>query len=257
MLTLQLYSGFTNPGDFTGIGINPQLLAYGARFESNYQNANQAFDAAQAGFTFEGQHYVYNNITQWRINSNNYAFEQGQQILLYQLAFGKTNGIFNDGVVTARAGDTVIESLLIRSGKILDAVQATSSGIFNDQPGLLALLQHGGNGGNSNVINLGAGDHITELSGYTGFWFGRQVVAELTIKTHHGVSYGPFGNVHHVTNSKPFTYTAPAGESIAALNGATTRVPAQGDTTVVIAELSVSFEPIPAAALATVYGMRQ
>jgi Glycosyl hydrolases family 18 len=77
-LNLQLYSGFTEPGDFTGIGIRQDLLAYGAKFESGYQTAAEAHQAATAG--------GYSVITQWRLNSDNFVFEQDQQVTLHRLA---------------------------------------------------------------------------------------------------------------------------------------------------------------------------
>jgi hypothetical protein len=250
LVTLQLYSGFTAPTEFTGIGITPTLLAYGAKFESNYQNANQANSGALAGFPFSGQQYVYNNITQWRLNSGNYIFEQGQQMLLYQLAYNKPGGIFNDGAIVARAGNPQLSNLVIRSGDVVDAIQATCTGVFNGKPGTLGLLQHGGNGGNSNSINLKAGDLITEVSGYTGSWYGWNVVAQLKIKTKAGVVYGPFGTMNNVTGKNAFTYTAPQNQCIIALNGSTIQVPtAQGSTTLVINELSVSYAQVQVAEL--------
>jgi hypothetical protein len=250
LVTLQLYSGFTSPSDYTSIGILPQLLAYGAKFESNFQNADQANNAAKAGFNYNGKQYTYNNITQWRLNSNNYIFEQGQQILLYQLAYNKPGGIFNDAGIVAQAGNPKPSSFNIRSGDVIDAVQATCSGSFNGKPGTLGLLQHGGNGGNNNIINLNAGDIITEVSGYTGTWYGWNVVAQLKITTKAGIVYGPFGTMNNVTNKNAFTYSAPQNQYIAALNGSTIQVPtAQGSTTLVITELSVSFALVQVAEL--------
>lgn len=87
-VTLQLYSGFTTPSEFTEAGIQKSLLAYGAKFEANgpsgpdgqgYQTAQNAYD----GYVKGG----YNVITNWRLNSENYEFEQEQQKELYQLVF--------------------------------------------------------------------------------------------------------------------------------------------------------------------------
>jgi hypothetical protein len=77
-LNLQLYSGFTSPGDFTGIGIDQDLLAYGAKFESEFQTAQDAYQGATAG--------NYPIITQWRLNSSDFVYEQDQQVALHQLA---------------------------------------------------------------------------------------------------------------------------------------------------------------------------
>ncbi len=78
-LSLQLYGG-TYKGAYTDIGINEDLLAYGAKFESNYQTAQQAYDGYQTG--------GYTVATQWRLNSGNYEYEQDQQVELYKLIHG-------------------------------------------------------------------------------------------------------------------------------------------------------------------------
>lgn len=242
IVNLQLYSGFTSVGEFVNIGINPELMAYGAKFESNFQNANEAYDGAQKGFKYKEQQYTYNNITQWRLNSNNYEFEQGQQVLLYEFAYGLTDTAFNDGAIVSNAGNPVITSLNINSGDVLDAIQATNTGTFNGTQGVLGLLQHGGNGGNSHTVNIDAGDLITEVSGYTGVWFGWNVVAQLTVKTQNGKVYGPFGTMNHVSSTTPFSYAASTGESIVAFNGVTMQVPVSGGgTTMVVTSLNVTF----------------
>jgi len=77
-INLQLYSGFTNPQEFVQAGVTSDLFAYGAKFESNYQTAQQAFDD-------NSKNYNYGNFTNWRLNSENFEFEQQQQKDLYQL----------------------------------------------------------------------------------------------------------------------------------------------------------------------------
>src|SRR5580704_11504427 len=77
-VNLQLYSGFTSPGNYSGV--NPGLFAYGAKFESGYQTAQQAYDDNKAN-------YHYSVFTQWRLNSGNYQFEQTQQQELHSLVF--------------------------------------------------------------------------------------------------------------------------------------------------------------------------
>lgn len=243
IVNLQLYSGFTFVSDFVDIGINPLLMAYGAKFESNYQTANNAWEQAQAGFKFKGNQYVYNNITQWRLNSNNYEYEQSQQILLYQFAYGVFSSSFNDGTIVSNAGNPPITTLAINSGEVLDALQATNTWITNGNANVLGLLQHGGNGGHSQTINLASGELITEISGYSGVWFGWQVTAQVTVKTSLGKVYGPFGTMNNVSSSTPFNYTAPNGQSIVAFIGQTIQVPVAGGgtTMVVAAPLTVSF----------------
>ncbi|MBB4265603.1 glycoside hydrolase family 18 protein [Roseospira visakhapatnamensis] len=79
-INLQLYSGFTDPAAFTAAGVDPGLFAYGAKFESSYQTAKGAYDDNTA-------HYGYSIFTCWRLNSDNYAFEQTQQKALHALVF--------------------------------------------------------------------------------------------------------------------------------------------------------------------------
>ena len=78
VVNLQLYSGFTFKEQFTRIGIDEKLLAYGAKFESDYQSADDAYHDAVAG--------QYDVITQWRLNSGNFIYEQDQQKELHALA---------------------------------------------------------------------------------------------------------------------------------------------------------------------------
>ncbi len=85
-LNLQLYSGFTNPSDFENAGVNADKFAYGAKFESGFQTAQQAFDDNQTNF----QYPIFTN---WRLNSNNFEFEQTQQQLLYKLVFPNKIGV--------------------------------------------------------------------------------------------------------------------------------------------------------------------
>lgn len=87
-VTLQLYSGFTTPSEFTQAGIQKSLLAYGAKFEADGPSGptgqgHQTAKNAYAEYTKGG----YSVITNWRLNSENYEFEQAQQKELYQLVF--------------------------------------------------------------------------------------------------------------------------------------------------------------------------
>jgi len=80
-VALQLYSGFTFPIEFIQAGVNKNLLAYGAKFESNYQTAENAYN--------EAQKLGYTTYTQWRLNSDNFIYEQDQQVDLYERVFPK------------------------------------------------------------------------------------------------------------------------------------------------------------------------
>ena len=79
-VNLQLYSGFTSPEEFKNAGVNPDLFAYGAKFESNFQTAEQAYQD-------NNNNYHYGIFTVWRLNSDNFVFEQAQQLQLYSLVF--------------------------------------------------------------------------------------------------------------------------------------------------------------------------
>jgi hypothetical protein len=88
-LNLQLYSGFTSPDDYSGVTAG--LFAYGAKFEADqpstewgegHQTAQQAYDDNQAN-------YKYSIFTQYRLNSQNFGFEQVNQQKLYALVFPK------------------------------------------------------------------------------------------------------------------------------------------------------------------------
>ena len=85
-LNLQLYGG-ARPDDFKNAGVNQSLFAYGAKFESDRQTAEQAYED-------NAEHYHYGIFTVWRLNSGNYEFEQTQQQKLYQLVFPKGDTMY-------------------------------------------------------------------------------------------------------------------------------------------------------------------
>ncbi|MCW3849027.1 glycosyl hydrolase family 18 protein [Sphingomonas sp. LB-2] len=239
IVTLQLY-GAADRGQFIRYGINANLLGYGAKFESvnsddlaPYQDAQQAYAGYQAG--------PYDKLTQWRLNSGDFQFEQAQQMILYQLIKGSPTGPFDDTHIAAAAGNPPITSLAIRSGNVLDAIQATSSSSFEGNPVTYTTVQHGGNGGNPTPVTLATGDTITSISGYTGTWYGWQVVLQITVHTAKGASYGPFGSMAGSTSQTPFTLSAPAGQSIVAFSGSVETVPmAGGGEGNVVASLGVT-----------------
>lgn len=78
-LNLQLY-GAAWPAAFTAIGIDASKLAYGAKFESEYEDAATAHANMVAG--------GYSVATQWRLNSGNFVYEQDQQVALWKLIHG-------------------------------------------------------------------------------------------------------------------------------------------------------------------------
>jgi hypothetical protein len=241
VVNLQLYSGFTYPGDFTAAGVDASLLAYGAKFESTgngditpYQNAQGAFAGYQSG--------GYGVAMNWRVNSGNFQFEQAQQMLLSELIWPSSSPSFNDTDIVGAAGNPPITQMVVRSGNVLDAIQATNTGSFTDNgttvPLTYTLLQHGGNGGNAANVAVASGDTITQISGYTGTWYGWQVVLQITLTTAKGQSFGPFGSMAGATTTTPFSFIAPAGQSIVAFKGTTVEVPRAGQPpTYVVASL--------------------
>jgi GH18 family chitinase len=88
-LNLQLYSGFTFPSDFKGV--KPGLFAYGAKFEANQQSTEwgEGHQTAQQAYDENEAKYKYSIFTQYRLNSQNFGFEQVNQQKLYALVFPK------------------------------------------------------------------------------------------------------------------------------------------------------------------------
>ncbi len=242
-VSLQLYSGFTSAGEFTAARVSQSKLAYGAKFESAgswnpcpYQTAQNAYREYTSG--------GYAVATQWRLNSGNYQFEQAQQMILHQLVQGCSDTAFDDTQIVGAAGNPLISQLVVRSGEVLDSVQATNTGSFAgcDNPLLYVLPQHGGNGGQPSTVDIAAGDAVAEISGYTGIWFGWSCVLQLTVTTRNGQVFGPFGTMSNASSQTPFSYTAPQGQSIVAFAGTAVEVPlAGGGTTYIIASLTPGY----------------
>ncbi len=240
-INMQLYCDCTGAGDYTGIGISQALLAYGAKFESRgngdktpYQNAQNAYQQMTSG--------GYGISTQWRLNSGDFQYEQAQQMILSQLVNGTPGTTFDDTPIIGAAGNPPVSQMVVRSGEVLDAIQTTNSGAFEGGPVSYILLQHGGNGGNPSTVAIPSGDSISEVSGYTGIWFGWPCVLQITIKTFGGRVFGPFGTMANASSKTPFTFTAPSGQSIVAFSGSIVNVPvAGGGTTYIVASLNPSY----------------
>jgi len=244
-VNLQLYDGFTCPEQFINAGVSQKLLAYGAKFEVNNGVPYETAQQAAAFWVPQGQcrqNLTYDVITQWRLNSNDFQYEQAQQMILYQLVYGIPGTSFDDTPIIGAAGNPTISQMIVRSGEVLDAIQATNSGSFQGNPVSYTLLQHGGNGGTASKVSIPSGDSIVEVSGYTGIWFGWNCVLQITIKTKGGKVFGPFGTMTNASSKTPFTYTAPQGKSIVAFGGSIVNVPvAGGGTTFIVQSLSASY----------------
>ncbi|HEY0016354.1 MAG TPA: glycosyl hydrolase family 18 protein [Longimicrobium sp.] len=242
-VNLQLYSGFTCPGEFLAAGVNQDLLAYGAKFEPNsgvpYQTAQQA---AAFYAPYCPDQLQYSVFTTWRLNSGNFQYEQAQQMILHQLVNGTPGQSFDDTSIVGAAGNPPISQLVVQAGEVLDAIQATSTGSSAANAGSYQLPQHGGNGGGASTISIASDDPIVTVSGYTGNWFGWQCVLQITLTTQSGVVHGPFGTMANSSSQTPFSYTAPQGESVVAFRGSTVHVPlAGGGSTDIIATLQPVF----------------
>ncbi|MBK8855965.1 MAG: hypothetical protein IPN10_18130 [Saprospiraceae bacterium] len=230
VINLQNYSGFTFPEQFVQHGINPALLGFGAKFETTgngdpnpYQNAFEAYNEYTAGFTTNGIHYAYNTICNWRLDSDDWAFEQGQQLLLRQyITMSPDNVPFDDGlIVSAQTTPTLMQSVTVWSGEVVDAIQTSNqnqNGSF-----IVELLQHGGETGNQNPsIILPAG--LTQFSYVKGFWYGNFVIAQITVA---GQSF-PSSVNPSVSGTKIINVQVPAGKTIIAFKGSSLYVQLAG-----------------------------
>ena len=241
-VTLQLYGGACAES-FTGIGVKQGLLMYGAMFEPSggvpFQDAQQAYAGHQPYCSVPASTQV---ITNWRLNSNDYHYEQAQQMILYQLVYGIPGPSFDDSPIAGAAGNPLVSQVVVRSGEVLDAIQATSAGTFEDNPVQYVLMQHGGDGGGASTVTIAGGDALVEVSGYTGTWFGWNVVLQVTLTTRNGQVSGPFGSMANASSMTPFTLSAPQGQSIVAFSGSVVNVPlAGGGTTDVVQSLAATY----------------
>ncbi len=103
-------------------------------------------------------------------------------------------------------------SLVVRSGDIIDAIQPSY--------GSQSAPPQGGPGGTPTSISL-TDDVIVSISGFTGMYFGKLQVAQLSFKTARGQSHGPFGTMQNVQSPQPFELVAPAGSGIRSFFGTT------------------------------------
>ena len=81
IIAFQMYYSNSLPQEFIKYGISPDAFAYGAKFEGEFQTASNAFESMQT--------YGFKAVTTWRLNSDNYTFEQDQQLDLSKLVKGQ------------------------------------------------------------------------------------------------------------------------------------------------------------------------
>ncbi|MBY0572855.1 MAG: hypothetical protein K2P84_04180 [Undibacterium sp.] len=235
VVNLQSY-WVSDPGVFIAHGINADLLGFGAYFESGV-TALDAYQQYAAGIQYKGQNYPYRSMISWRLDSSNWPFEQSQQLLLRQYMSGQPYVVgFDDGaILNVQTTATLVQSIVIRSGDVVDAIQCTNAS--SDGSYVVQLLQHGGDGGNeNNPINLTNG--LTAFSYVTGAWYGQPVIAQISIN---GISYPAVVNPS-VSNPQMHQVTAPEGKTIIAFSGQTEYVNlAGGGFTWVLAQINPVF----------------
>lgn len=226
----------SDPSVFITHGINANLLGFGAYLESGV-TALQASQQFAAGIQYQGQQHPYQTMMSWRLDSSNWPFEQSQQLLMRQYLSGQPYVVpFNDGdILKVQTKPTLIQSIVIRSGDVVDAIQSTNAS--SDGSYVVNLLQHGGDGGTGHSpIQLTNG--LAAFSYVTGNWYGQNVVAQITINaTSYPATINP-----NVTDTQNVQVIAPEGKTIIAFSGETRHVNlATGGFTWVLSKISGVF----------------
>jgi len=247
-LNLQVYSGFSDPSTFLNYGIDKRLLQYGCKFESmgnGIVTPKQTAVEAYAGYSDPNWEYVL--AINWRLNSGNFHYEQASQIFLAEMIHG-TGMTFDDSNAMRLGGYPPITSIKVRHGEVLDALQYVNKGSFTNSEGTIGVTTYtpprrGGGGGSEDTISLSNGELITEVTGYTGVWFGWNCVLQISFKTNKGNTFGPYGNMRNATTKNPFTWTPEGGESLICFSGELVNVPlSSGGRTDVIKSLTPVFK---------------
>lgn len=86
IVNLQLYKNTRLQDQFNGVSKN--LFAYGAKFESTYPTElyfTKGYQTALSAYMLNTSDYHFNGYINWRLNSENFLFEQTQQQVLYAL----------------------------------------------------------------------------------------------------------------------------------------------------------------------------
>jgi hypothetical protein len=125
---------------------------------------------------------------------------------------GATSQIPFDDMENGIPPQAPLSQILINAGDVIDSIQ-----VFY---GETALPRHGGSGGELNTVNIAANDYITEVSGFYGQYFGATQIGQITIRTHLGITYGPFGDAA-VTDKTAFSLITNSNEEIVAFYGST------------------------------------
>lgn len=241
-VNLQVYGG-AQPSQYTAIGINANLLAYGAKFESSNSSRVAPYQTPQSAYAAFGA-YASAKTTQWRINSGNYQSEQAYQIIYYQLING-TGMSFDDTATLGAAGNPLMSSLAVRAGEVVNALQNTNSGPFTFNGHTVTIPyqvpQHGGDSGQLKTIAIPGDDPLTEITITTGIWFGRSCVVQVSFLSKKNVPYGPYGSMANTSHTKAITYAVP-GQTLLGFKGSLVNVPlAAAPNTNILATLQPIF----------------
>jgi hypothetical protein len=117
-----------------------------------------------------------------------------------------------DDTADAQKLNQPITAVNIRSGEIIDAVQALYGAAKT------ALPQHGGQGGGVSSIVFDPGETLIRVSGFYGSWYGAIYILQVTLATQ-TKSYGPYGSMGGSSNPIPFSFDPQPGEQISAFSG--------------------------------------
>ena len=89
IIAFQMYYSTSLPGEFLAYGISPDAFAYGAKFEAAGPSTPNGTGVQTATNAYaEMQTYGFKAATTWRLNSQNYIFEQDQQLAFSKLVKG-------------------------------------------------------------------------------------------------------------------------------------------------------------------------
>jgi tryptophan 2-monooxygenase len=116
-----------------------------------------------------------------------------------------------DDTELAKAQGFPLTKLIVRAGEIIDCIQA----FYHNT----ALPARGGEGGQEHMIEIDLGDYLSEVSGYYGWWYGRQYILQLSFKTRKNKFFGPYGTMNSSFEQIPFSFTAGENEQILAFSG--------------------------------------
>lgn len=89
IIAFQMYYSTSLPGEFATLKVKPDAFAYGAKFEAAEESTANGEGVQTAANAFqEMKTYGFKAVTTWRLNSQNYIFEQDQQLALSKLVRG-------------------------------------------------------------------------------------------------------------------------------------------------------------------------